>query len=65
MPDTLPRAYLVAGTMEPFFRDNARRWAVALRDAGADVVMTERIGSHGDPFWRKELPLMVGWAFGD
>lgn len=36
--------------------------AEALRDAGADVVMTERAGSHGDAFWREELPLMVAWA---
>jgi len=64
MPSPLPRTYLVAGTREPFFRDNATRWADALRDAGADVVMTERDGSHGDPFWRDELPLMVDWAFG-
>ena len=64
MSNSLPRAYLVAGTLEPFFLENATRWAVALRDAGADVVMTERIGSHGDPFWREEFPLMVAWAFG-
>jgi pimeloyl-ACP methyl ester carboxylesterase len=64
MPSPLPRVYLVAGTREPFFRDNATRWADALRDAGADIVMTERDGSHGDPFWRAELPLMVAWAFG-
>ena len=64
MPSSLPRVYLVAGTREPFFLENATRWADALRDAGADVVMTERDGSHGDPFWRAELPLMVGWAFG-
>jgi enterochelin esterase-like enzyme len=64
MPSSLPRAYLVAGTLEPFFLENANRWAVALRDAGADVVMTERVGSHGDAFWREELPLMVAWAFG-
>src|SRR5271156_6569759 len=63
MPSPLPRVYLVAGTLEPFFRENATRWADALRDAGADVVMTERDGSHGDPFWRNELPLMVAWAF--
>jgi enterochelin esterase-like enzyme len=63
MPSSLPCAYLVAGTLEPFFRKNATRWAVALRDAGADVVMTERAGSHGDDFWREELPLMVAWAF--
>ena len=63
MPDLLPRAYLVAGTQEPFFRQNATRWAEALRDAGADVVMTERAGSHGGAFWREELPLMVAWAF--
>jgi len=64
MPSPLPRAYLVAGTLEPFFLKNATRWATALRDAGADVVMTERGGSHGDAFWREELPLMVAWAFG-
>ena len=64
MPDSLPRAYLVAGTLEPFFLENATRWAVALRNAGADVVMKERAGSHGDTFWRQEFPLMVAWAFG-
>jgi enterochelin esterase-like enzyme len=64
MPRSLPRAYLVAGTSEPFFLENARRWATALRDAGADLVMSERIGSHGDAFWQEELPLMVAWAFG-
>jgi enterochelin esterase-like enzyme len=64
MPSPLPRVYLIAGTLEPFFRKNATRWAVALRDAGADVVMTERSGSHGDAFWTEEFPLMVAWAFG-
>ena len=64
LPGPLPRVYLVAGTGEPFFRENATRWATALRGAGADVVMTERVGSHGDAFWREELPLMVAWAFG-
>jgi enterochelin esterase-like enzyme len=64
MPSPLPRVYLVAGTLEPFFLKNARCWAVALRNAGADVVMTERVGSHGDAFWAGEFPLMVAWAFG-
>ncbi len=64
MPGPLPRAYLVAGTQEPLFLDNARKWAGALRHAGADVVMNERAGSHGGAFWREEFPLMVGWAFG-
>ena len=64
MPSPLPRTYLVAGTQEPFFLDNATRWADALRDTGADVVLTERTGSHGDAFWRQEFPLMVAWAFG-
>src|SRR4051812_47723695 len=36
MPERLPRAYLVAGTEEPFFHENAMRWADALRDADAD-----------------------------
>ncbi|MFI6296548.1 alpha/beta hydrolase [Nonomuraea sp. NPDC050790] len=64
MPGSVPRAYLVAGTQEPFFLESATRWAAALRDAGADVVMTERAGSHGGAFWREEFPLMVTWAFG-
>ncbi|MBO1754929.1 esterase family protein [Allobranchiibius sp. CTAmp26] len=64
MPRALPRTYVVAGTREPFFRGNAIRWADALRDAGADVVMTERAGGHGDPFWAEEFPRMVAWAFG-
>jgi hypothetical protein len=64
MPRSLPRAYLVAGTLEPFFLENATRWAAALRTAGADLVMSERVGSHGDAFWREEFPLMVAWAFG-
>jgi predicted TIM-barrel enzyme len=64
MPRPLPRAYLVAGTLEPFFLENATRWASALREAGADVVMAERVGNHGDPFLAAEFPLMVAWAFG-
>jgi pimeloyl-ACP methyl ester carboxylesterase len=64
MPGSIPRTYLVAGTLEPFFLANAARWADALRDAGADVVMTERPASHGDAFWQEEFPLMVAWAFG-
>ena len=64
MPGPLPRVYLVAGTLEPFFLENATRWAVALRGAGADVVMTERVGPHGGAFWTDEFPLMTAWAFG-
>jgi enterochelin esterase-like enzyme len=64
MPSWLPRTYLVAGRQEPFFLKNANRWADALRNAGADVVMTERVGTHGDAFWKEEFPLMVAWAFG-
>ena len=64
MPDAVPRAYLVAGTREPFFLQNATRWADALRAAGADVVLHERPGSHGGAFWREEFPRMTVWAFG-
>jgi enterochelin esterase-like enzyme len=64
MPSPLPRTYLVAGTLEPFFLENATRWAAALRDAGADVEMRERVASHDDVMWREEFPLMVAWAFG-
>jgi enterochelin esterase-like enzyme len=64
MPRPLARTYLVAGTLEPFFLENAARWAAALRDAGADVVMTERVAGHDAAMWRDEFPLMVAWAFG-
>jgi enterochelin esterase-like enzyme len=64
MPSSIPRTYLLAGTLEPFFLENAARWANALHNAGADVVMNERPGSHGDAFWQKEFPLKVTWAFG-
>jgi enterochelin esterase-like enzyme len=64
MPRPIPRTYLVAGTQEPFFLRNAARWADAMRGAGADVVMAERPGSHGDAFWQEEFPQMVAWAFG-
>ena len=60
----LPRAYLAAGREEPFFLDNATRWADALTTAGAEVVMMQREGEHGGAFWIEELPLMVAWAFG-
>jgi enterochelin esterase-like enzyme len=64
LPNRIPRTYLVAGTLEPFFLDNATRWAVALRAAGAEVVLSERVASHGRALWRAEFPLMVAWAFG-
>ena len=64
IPSPLPRAYLVGGRQEERFLESARRWAHALRAAGADVVMMERDGEHGGAFWREEFPLMVEWAFG-
>lgn len=64
MPNVVPPTYLVAGLQEPFFHENASRWAHALEAAGADVVMTERVGGHGDAFTRDEFPLMIAWAFG-
>lgn len=63
LPTSPLRAYFVAGTLEPFFRENAARWAEALREAGGDVVKNERVGDHGDAFWREEFPAMVEWAF--
>lgn len=62
-PSPLPRFYLVAGRQEPFFLDNARRWADALDQTGADSTMVERSGEHGGAFWVEEFPLMVAWAF--
>ncbi len=64
LPSSLPRAYLFGGTREPFFLANANRWAVALREAGADVVMNEQDVSHGADLWRAEFAPMLAWAFG-
>jgi enterochelin esterase-like enzyme len=63
-PSAVDRSLTALAPQEPWFLENATRWADALRDAGADVMMTERDGSHGGAFWRAELPLMVAWAFG-
>lgn len=63
LPEPLPRTYLVAGTEEPFFAENATRWADALGNAGADVVLTTRDGDHGGGFWFGELAPMLTWAF--
>ncbi|WP_346318076.1 alpha/beta hydrolase-fold protein [Chitinophaga sp. YIM B06452] len=63
MPGVIPRTYLVAGKQEPFFLDNAIRWANALDAAGAEVVLKEREGPHGGKFWQTEFPLMAAWAF--
>ncbi len=64
LPGRLPRTYLVAGTAEPFFLENAVRWATALHAAGGDVVLHERAGGHDAAMWRAELPSMLRWAFG-
>ena len=32
--------------------------------SGADVVLSEQAGDHGDPFWRTEFMKMVRWAVG-
>ena len=63
LPSRLPRTYLVAGSLEPFFLDNAARWAAALRGSTAHVVMRERVAGHNDEMWREEFPLMIRWAF--
>ncbi len=63
IPDAMPPTYLVAGTQEPFFLENALRWAKALRDDGQEVHWEERDAGHDDAMWRAELPKMVAWAF--
>jgi len=64
VPRSMPRTYLVAGTLEPWFLENATRWADALEAVGIEVEVQARHGDHGDPFWAEELPRMVAWAFG-
>lgn len=62
LPASRPAVYLVAVDKEPFFLENAKRWADALGAAAGDVVMAEREGGHGDKFWREEFPVMLAWA---
>lgn len=62
LPLKIPRTYLVAGKQEPFFLENAKKWAEALIEAGAEVVMKERDGAHGGKFWEEEFLLMIKWA---
>lgn len=61
-PSSAPRTYLVAGQEEPWFLENANRWADALGAAGVDVVFEQRHGEHGGAFWYDEFPLMLTWA---
>jgi enterochelin esterase-like enzyme len=63
MSKSLPRVCLFAGTLEPFFHENATRWAEALREVRADVVLSELAVSHGAQEWRSSFPSMVAWAF--
>jgi enterochelin esterase-like enzyme len=63
MSISLPRTYLFAGTLEPFFLENATRWADALRAGGAAVVTSEFAVSHGAEAWRGHFATMVAWAF--
>lgn len=58
---SMPPTYLLAGKQEPFFLDNAVRWAAALRRNGRDVVMEERDAGHDDTMWRAEFPEMISW----
>jgi len=63
MIDRMPPTYLVAGTQEPFFLENATRWADALRESGHKVVLEKRNAGHDAAMWRTELPKMVNWLF--
>ena len=63
MLGAMPPTYLVAGTHESFFLDNARRWFDALRNKNRKVVLKERDAGHDDAMWRAELPKMLSWSF--
>lgn len=61
--DAIPPTYLVAGIQEPFFLENALRWADALQGNGKEVVFEKRVAGHDDAMWRLELPKMISWVF--
>ena len=58
-----PAAYLIGGSQEQWFFDNAKTWADALANVGATVVIEQREGEHGGQFWYDEFPQMAAWAF--
>ena len=58
-----PDVYLLGGTQEPWFFNNASAWADAFTEAGVNVVLKKRDGEHGGSFWYDEFPQMVSWAF--
>ena len=57
MPSPLPRFYFVAGTLRAVLPGERNPLGGRTARCGADVVRTERVGGHGDSFWRAELPL--------
>lgn len=59
-----PNTYLVGGTQDSWFFDNASRWADALSEAGLDAVLEERDGKRGGNFWYEEFSRMLAWTLG-
>jgi enterochelin esterase-like enzyme len=58
------RHYLAAGTLEPDFRRQTRRWAQRLDRSGTPFAYREWAGGHDDWWWRAQLPEAITWLLG-
>src|SRR5262249_36781561 len=61
-PGAAPRQYLVAGTLEPPFREETAAWAAKLASLGAPHVHRERVAGHDLNMWQDEFPAAVKWV---
>lgn len=58
------RHWLAVGTLEPSFLAVTRDWAGALRGAGVERVLRERVAGHDYAMWEDEVAAALPWAFG-
>jgi enterochelin esterase-like enzyme len=55
------RHYLAAGSLEPGFRRSTRQWAERLGRAGLPCRHEEWTGGHDQVWWKRQLPVALGW----
>lgn len=63
-PGEAPRHYLCAGSLEEGFERGTRRWAEAVRAAGAEALYRTWVSGHDPVMWDGELPKALEWAYG-
>jgi enterochelin esterase-like enzyme len=59
-----PRFYLTAGTWEASFHHCTSRLAEQLKERGAAVRFTSRVGGHDTALWRDQFAAALVWVYG-